>query len=123
MPNTMKFSPKTMQVLKYIDKHHVDTSHLKKKFGDTCHLRLQELQNAHVINYEFKPDGITHVIVPSIEGVHFLEDFKAEKHSDTKLFVRRSVIVPILVSLATNGAVFLAKWLLPLIGRLLTHTP
>ena len=84
MQTEIKFPPKTMQIFRYIDKHHVDTGRIEEKFGDTCHFRLKELRNAHVINYEFEEDGVTHVIVPSLEGVYFLENYRAERFLTTR---------------------------------------
>lgn len=66
-------------MLTYIDKHSVDEKHLKDKFGDTFRLRLEELERNSAINYVFESDGITHVIVPSLEGRFILENYKANR--------------------------------------------
>lgn len=53
------------------------------------------------------------------KGLHYDELRDLEQ----KEFLKKSVIVPILVTLVTNGIIALSKWLLPLIRELLSRTP
>lgn len=108
----MDFSVGTLKMLDYIDRHDVDEDRLIKKFGCTYPLRIVELQKGQAINYEFRRDGSVRRVVPSIEGLYALENYRLSRRADRKRFLFRSVFVPIIVSLATNLLLFGIKQLL-----------
>lgn len=75
----MKLQVKTLAVLRYIKRHRPSGQKLEKHFGESVRLRLQELQIAKAINYEFEADGLTHSVVLSAEGLYMLENYVAEQ--------------------------------------------
>lgn len=107
----MTFSAETTRMLMYINKHQVNENHLKKKFGETYRLRLKNLEQGHAINYEFEADGITHTIVPGLEGQLFLADYKAERRLTKRERWRERILgfVPGVLVTVVGGLIL--KWI------------
>lgn len=89
--------------------------------ADTEALRaaVRYLEENGFIKYQRTTSGHTLGFYLDHKGLHYEELSKIEKID----FLKKSVLVPILVTMATNGIIALLKWLLPLIQGLLSHTP
>lgn len=94
---------------------HFDMSYTE--LNSLCH-SLQKQGFLSTYWYSSHNDGPTSVRL-SHEGLHYFE-MKRRKLIDNLM---RSVLIPIIVTLLTQLAIFLLKQLLPLIQELLSNTP
>ena len=115
----LDISREAIKMLKYVKSHTVDDTDLCYKFGETAEIALNDLELQHLVDYNFDGSGHSATLFVTDEGQYFLKHHRAEQFSALK----RSVLIPIFVTLATNGIIALSKQLFPLLQGLFSNSP